>query len=68
MSPERVQMTESAFKALGKIVASKYLREDAQHGIRGYQYEIDFALAKYIYLFEVDEKDQIAGLFLSPLR
>jgi len=66
LTPERVKLIGQQVRSLGKVKSYAYTGQTASHGIRGYQFSVEFAAAKYLYLFEVDEKDQVAGILLTP--
>jgi hypothetical protein len=66
LTPERVKLIAQQLRPLGKVKSYAFTGQTTSHGIRGYQFSVEFATAKYLYLFEVDERDQVAGILLTP--
>jgi pyruvate/2-oxoglutarate dehydrogenase complex dihydrolipoamide acyltransferase (E2) component len=66
LTPERVKLIAEQLRPLGKVKSYAFVGHAKSHGVNAYQYAVEFAAAKYLYLFEVDEKDQVAGILLSP--
>jgi len=66
LTPDRVQGIVERLRPLGKVTRYAFVGEATSHGVRAYQFSVDFAAAKYIYLFEVDDKDEVAGILLTP--
>jgi len=66
LTPDRVKSIAAQLNSLGKVKSYAFVGQAKSHGVSGYQYTVEFAAAKYLYLFEVDDKDQVAGILLSP--
>lgn len=66
LTPDRVKGIAQQLRSLGKVKSYAFVGHARSHGVSAYQYSVEFAAAKYLYLFEVDEKDQVAGILLSP--
>jgi hypothetical protein len=66
LTPDRVKGIAEQLRPLGKVKSYAFVGHAKSHGVNAYQYSVDFAEAKYLYLFEVNEKDLVAGILLSP--
>jgi hypothetical protein len=66
LTPERVKLIVEQLGTLGKLKSYAFAGEAVTHGIHAYQFTVDFAAAQYLYLFEVDQKDKVAGMLLTP--
>ncbi len=68
LTPEAVKLTKEKLSELGRIVGSTFRSQSYSHGMHGYQFDVEFARAKYVYLFDIDSQGNVAGFFLSPLK
>jgi hypothetical protein len=66
LTADRVKLIVGQLGTLGKLKGYSFVGEGTSHGIRAYQFTVDFAVAKYAYLFEVDQNGHVAGILLTP--
>jgi hypothetical protein len=68
LTPATVKGIGVQLHSLGPVKRYAFVADSASHGVHGYEYRIDFAAAPYVYLFEVDSKDDVAGILLTPVK